>query len=582
MNKTTGQPGRGAERLAAPGAWERMATAVLCALRLDSLDSRVTALALIATLVPSLSMGCLFYIQNKRLLDDKIAQELHHVTTQAAREIDLRMRERLYDVRVFSTSTVVTEAMARPLGVSRPGAATHGRLEEYLRSVCAKFSDYEELLVVDPQGNVLATSAEQGGPSGLPEGWVQLAGTDRPIVGQPYVDPRLQRSVVTIAGPVRSLRGDFLGALAAKLDLEALGEILALYSADSTSDISLVDRQGRTLANPTRGAREFMRADLAPPVVERLFAEEGAAVPHAAHGQATVGSLQRLQQLDWGVLAQLEQSRAYAQIARLRNLTIGLVSGIMLAVGCAAYLLGLTVARPLDRLAKGSARVAGGDLGTRLPVLGRGEVAYLTDAFNKMVLRLAEGRKKLDETNEALRSKNEELQRFSTTDSLTGLHNRHSLMDLLAAELERSRRGGRPFGLLMIDVDHFKRFNDSHGHLAGDAILRKLGTLLESELRSCDHAARYGGEEFVVLLTEADLASSMLVAERIRARAETSLRVDGISTAVTLSLGLAVHPEHATEPEDLLRQADEALYEAKRAGRNGVAVAARRESSTRG
>jgi len=567
---------------AMPSRWERFATRALCALRLHSVDRRVTALALIATLVPSLAMGGLFYFQNKRLLDDKIAQELQHLTAQAAQEIDLRVRERLYDVRVFSTSTVVTEALERMLRSPAQSAADRARLEEYLRSVRDKFADYEELLVVDPAGQVLASSAERGGPAGLPENWARLAAADQPIVGEPHLDPQLQRPVVTIAGPVRTLRGGLIGALAAKLDVEAFAQILSVNSAGSASRASLIDHQGRALATAAHGSREFLRAELAPAIVALLLDGTGDLVSFEADGRSMVGSLTRLQRLDWAVLAQLERRQAYAQIARMRNVTVALVFAIMLAVGCAAYLLGLTVVRPLDRLARGSARVAAGDLKTALPVLGRGEVAYLTDAFNTMVQRLARARQELAGTNEALRRSNEELQLLSTTDSLTGLHNRHSLMALLDAELQRSGRNGAPFGVMMIDVDHFKRFNDTYGHLAGDQILRQLGALLRSELRSCDHAARYGGEEFVVILPEADLAGTLLVAERIRARAESTLRADGAAAATTLSLGLAVYPEHAAEAESLLREADTALYEAKRAGRNGVAVAGRHAAPVSG
>ncbi len=576
MEQGIGAPGGGTARpVEPPGALERSITVALGVCGLHSLKSKMTALALIATLLPSLTMGGLFYAHNKRLLQDKITQELQSITSQASREVDLRVRERLYDVRVFSTSSVVAETTDCLLSASVIGCGSERkRLENYLASVCARFTDYEELLVLDPEGHVLATSAAQAGAVVLPQNWIETAKADKPILGEPRRDETLAKGVIVIAEPIRSLQDRFVGLLAAKLNFEGFDELLLAYAVGASSNVRLIDREGRSLIGSADGPVAFLEPTVSPAVAHELFAHEGAPQEYEdARSSVAVGSLKRLQQLDWGVLAQLDRQTAYAQIARLRNITFVLVLGLMLTVGLAAWLLGLTVVGPLDRLARGSARVAGGDLTIELPVLGRGEVTYLTDAFNHMVQRLARGRSELDATNETLRQKNAELEALSTTDSLTGLHNRHSLMSALSSEVERARRLERSLGLLMIDVDHFKRYNDSRGHLAGDEMLRKVARLLESELRDCDLAARYGGEEFVVVLPETERASALEVAERIRRSAESATREGADASPVTLSVGVARYPESASTPEALLHEADAAMYEAKRLGRNRVVEA---------
>jgi diguanylate cyclase (GGDEF)-like protein len=312
-----------------------------------------------------------------------------------------------------------------------------------------------------------------------------------------------------------------------------------------------------------------------PDVAARLFEAEGGTLAYRdAFDRAAVGSMKRLQRVEWGVLAQLDRDTAFGRVTRLRNITIVLVLSLMLAIGLAAYLVGLTVVPPLERLVRGSARVARGDLAVDLPVLGESEVATLTASFNEMVRGLSRGRQELATTNDTLREKNAELHLLSSVDSLTGLHNRRSLMLRLSDEVERSRSHGHPFALLMIDVDHFKRYNDAHGHLAGDLVLRTVADVLKSELRADDLAARYGGEEFVVLLPRTDLDRAAHVAERLRRHAEEATRVAGDETAtVTLSVGLSLFPNHASGPEALLREADAALYEAKRSGRNRVVAA---------
>ena len=174
------------------------------------------------------------------------------------------------------------------------------------------------------------------------------------------------------------------------------------------------------------------------------------------------------------------------------------------------------------------------------------------------------------------------LLRSGFTDALTGWHNRRYLTVRLGEELARARRDGARLVCLMLDIDHFKRVNDSWGHAAGDAVLRELAQRIESQVRASDVAARYGGEEFVVLLPGTDVASALLLAERIRT-AVSATPIDlpnGEAVTITASIGIAeVQP--APEADDLktigdslIARADVALYAAKAAGRDRVMVEA--------
>ncbi|GAB4279134.1 MAG: hypothetical protein Kow0056_12120 [Coriobacteriia bacterium] len=163
--------------------------------------------------------------------------------------------------------------------------------------------------------------------------------------------------------------------------------------------------------------------------------------------------------------------------------------------------------------------------------------------------------------------------RLSITDELTGLRNYRFLQQRLDQEYERANRYNRYLSLLMLDVDHFKGFNDSHGHIAGNRALADLAGVLKSCVREVDIVARYGGEEFSVILPETDAAGAFVVAEKIReAVAEFEFADEsGERTGhLTVSVGVATFPVHALEREELLRQADDALYQAKHFGRNRV------------
>jgi diguanylate cyclase (GGDEF)-like protein len=163
-------------------------------------------------------------------------------------------------------------------------------------------------------------------------------------------------------------------------------------------------------------------------------------------------------------------------------------------------------------------------------------------------------------------------QQLALTDPLTGCVNRRAFELQLERDLKIATRARQPVSLVMLDVDHFKRVNDEHGHDAGDATLRFLSDVLRGELRAVDTAARYGGEEFAVILPQASLDAACAVAERLRARLEAT-DVPGIGI-VTASFGVATFPVHATTSAALVSVADQILYSAKRAGRNRVAVPA--------
>jgi len=167
------------------------------------------------------------------------------------------------------------------------------------------------------------------------------------------------------------------------------------------------------------------------------------------------------------------------------------------------------------------------------------------------------------------------MEKIAETDALTGLLNRRRMSERLAEEQARcAQPGAAPFALIIADVDHFKQINDTHGHPAGDRVLRAVAQLLSDGLRGRDVAARWGGEEFLMLLPETTLEGARDVADRLRASAEQVLRErSALGRAVTLTFGVAAFAPGASV-EACLKAADDAMYEGKRAGRNRVVPAA--------
>ena len=544
-------------------SWEQAVSRLLRALRLDSIRSKLLVFALLATLIPSFTTAWISYQQNKRSLTEKVTRELQSVSAQSAREMDLWIKERLYELRVFASSYEVSENLDRMArGGRKGGEQPRGRLQDYLRSVRERFTDYQELLVVDSEGGAVASSAAAPTPAHLPSGWTRTIRADNAVVGDAYWDDALKKGVVVFAVPIYQPGGRLLGALTAKVDLAAVYRLLRRFTAGDSSRLFLIAGDGRALVGSRSGPAELTRRSLDAASTSRLLAREGSVVEYAGlggngAGERVVGALTRVPQLDWAVLAEVPASEAFRQVTRLRNVTALIVAALFVGVGLLAYFLGLLISRPLDRLREGAAKVAGGDLAVVLPIVSGGELGYVTEVFNDMTARLRDGRR--------------ELERLSITDDLTGLFNRRYLMDMLALEIRRSRRMNHPFAVLMADVDNFKPYNDAHGHLEGDRALARIGAILRDTSRDVDCAARYGGEEFVVLMPETEMKGAVEMAERIRARlADDAV----IGKKLTISLGVAQFPADGETPEALLARADAALYQAKRDGRDRIVRAA--------
>lgn len=545
--------------------------------RLESLRSRILAFAVAAALLPAGTMLGVFYTQNRRALEKKINEDLLSGSAQSARASGVWLRERLYDLRVFAGSDEVVVTLdhgGRPAST----APTEGRLRDYLVSLHERFSDFEKLMVLDLDGNVVATSAGEVSKVPLPADWQSALRSDNQIVGDAYWDARAGRAKLIVAVPAQRADGRLLGAFAAELNLAPVELLLRSFATDSTGRIHLVNIKGAPIASSERVTEPMVKNHLPAPTMKKLRERARAPFSYISFGgREVIGTLEYVPQVNWAVIAEISSEAAYLQVRRFRDVALAVIAFLLIAVTLSAYRLGRLIARPLDRLTKAASEVAAGDLTVDLPAApGGGEVGYLTDVFNHMVYRLRDGRAELDRINETLIKKNEELELLSTTDSLTGLSNHRSLMNRLDAEVARYKKDKRGFSVLVGDVDHFKQYNDAFGHPAGDEVLQRIAEIMRDSTRKIDCCARYGGEEFVIVLPDTSIADALDTAEHIRARIAAK-KFNG--RKMTLSIGVASFPEDADDAEAIIAIADEALYQAKREGRDRT-VRARRLQKT--
>ncbi|RMF47323.1 MAG: sensor domain-containing diguanylate cyclase [Deltaproteobacteria bacterium] len=246
--------------------------------------------------------------------------------------------------------------------------------------------------------------------------------------------------------------------------------------------------------------------------------------------------------------------------ARQRSMLLGtaLTCGLALLIGIVTtVLLTRAVVRPLAALRRHAYRLGQGDLKTRINLPLDDEFGSLAEVFNTMAGNLERSQEVLHD--------------MAMRDGLTGLYNRREFHHRLQAEFDRARRRQSPLSILMMDIDHFKKVNDTYGHLVGDEVLREVAARVGRHIRTMDFLARYGGEEFVIITPEPH-QGALVLAERIRAQVadEPVLISDGQLLPVTISLGCATWPDQGETDLELVNLADQALYSAKEQGRNRV------------
>jgi diguanylate cyclase (GGDEF)-like protein len=388
----------------------------------------------------------------------------------------------------------------------------------------------------------------------------------------------LERPTLLALHAIRGRRGTTLAFLVERIDLRELEPLVRASGGDLPLSVWLLDRDGvvvvRSIAVPDGPEPNRLLLD-----VSRGDVVADAKLPDSTPLRYIQTSLAAPLDGRLAVTIRAADAERPARDSRGRVLGLALLGvGVMLVAFVWAT---RGVLRPILFLSEGARRLSAGDLNVFLPVWGRDEIGALTATFNEMIRRLREGRETIEDArdelaraNEELRAANQTLEALAITDGLTGLYNHRHFQDTLEREIRRCDREGRPLSLLMLDIDHFKQFNDRWGHTEGDAALRRVAGQMMKTIRTSDSAFRYGGEELALLLPGCMKEQARDVAEKVRLAVEDSwTRRGAAGPRLTVSIGVATSPEDARVARALVDAADGALYAAKAKGRNCVVVA---------
>lgn len=515
--------------------------------RLD-IRTKVVTLVALSALAPTLVVGTSAYVTARRILVEKVTNLISDRTARSAADLRDWMQTHASEGDVFASSFLLVDNLERFAGASADGEEELAlqavrTIEEYLIEVQSRSPLVRELHVVACDGT-------------------EVAGTGASRVGRKVL--RDHRAVTFIDGAGRSARL-VVARPVGRPDEEPVGGLVAISGMAELWErlSSEIPAGGRLLVAAEDGTVHFDSSADPPDLgrddgrtVFRRAAELGAGIARypSRAGREMVAGHRYLPAEQLAVVLEMDQQQSFEATYRLRDFILLICLLSAAAMTALGYWLVLTLTGPIQSLIAGAQAVAEGNLELEVPVRGGGEIGYLTEVFNDMTRSLRETHAKLEE--------------LSVTDELTGLVNRRHLGELFEREIQRADRTGAPLAVLMIDLDHFKRFNDRFGHLAGDELLSRLGEFFEKQLRPTDVAARYGGEEFALLLPGAGRDEAGATAERLRAGfAELA---EDVRHGVTMSIGVAILPEDGGDEEQVLAAADQALYEAKRRGRNRV------------
>jgi diguanylate cyclase (GGDEF)-like protein len=489
--------------------------------------------------------------------------------------------QRLVTQAAQQQAQIVEGARQTLVAIAQAPFALHddfARCNQYLAGILARSSGiYHSMGIYRADGLLVCNAVPWQGRIFSPDRlYVSLAkSTGKFAIGEYQVGRVTRQHGINFGYPLADARGNVIAVAFVALDLAWINRMAAAVPLPERAILTVIDRDGvvlarhpaleestgqklrvpRVLEAALAGRNEVIQA-IGTDGVDRLYAFEG--VTENPDGTIPLR-----------VIVSLPLSTVLDDVNALwvRNfIYLGIVTILLLAG--AWYGAEILMLRNIRILLDATRDVQAGRLGARTGLVhGKDELAQLGAAFDAMAHAL-------EKRDADLQRATHDLQQQAITDPLTGLYNRRFLYEVLPRELARARRKNAPVAVMMIDIDHFKRVNDTYGHEAGDLVLKEIACLIKAAVRASDVCCRYGGEEIAVVLPEAPIEGAQRRAEALRTAVE-KLEIDYPGQkriSVTLSLGVAVYPDHGGDADSLLRAADVALYEAKSAGRNCVVV----------
>jgi diguanylate cyclase (GGDEF)-like protein len=494
--------------------------------------------------------GALSYAS--RLTKESIQKQQYATTELLARSLDDKLGSILVEISRVAQA-VPPEVLDAPV-----------KAQEFLRKQNTFFSVFDGIFLVNNDFNLMAVSPEDPNLLGrkvvtLRPFLVRVREFGLPDFSEPYLSPKSNGPALAVAYPLEDKLGSPKGFLVGRINLskDNFVEDLISYRIGAKGYIYVINQERRLILHPDKS--RLMKTDVPPGsnrfLEKALRGHEGSGETVNSRGVQQIISVKRLKTVNWILATVFPKEEAYSPLKSLRTFLVAsfiLVTALSVVI---IWLLTVKITANLHSFTEQIREIKKDALRPQaVEIRGDDEVALLATTFNDLLGELDQARASLDE--------------MTRTDPLTGLYNRRHFMQQAPQILALAARKGGTTALLMIDLDHFKRINDSYGHEVGDRVLVEVAAILRQTVRQYDLVIRHGGEEFLLLLPLAGIDEAGEVAERMRQRVE-AFKMPCCHDTITFTISIGGYV--ARRMDDLNRsiaRADRALYQAKNSGRN--------------
>lgn len=527
----------------------------------------------------TLLVGGSLYFYIEQVLTTQLVLErgkaMHAQASAVAAVIADNLRERQREIDLLAQTPLYRRS---PL--SSPDIARN------LQSLQSSYPQYSWVGVADAEGKVLAaTGGLLVGGNVKARPWF-VAGLQGSFTGDLHEAVLLAKLLpraeglgpprfIDFAAPIRDDAGGVRGVLGAHADWKWVADVIGVIVPENhrvaQTDIYILSADGRII-HPDLG-------DAQPKLPAQLSTQQGHALSHWEDGvrylsaMVAVPGIGPAEVLGWRVVIRQPEAVALASLHALQQHLIIFGIAAALIFMALTFAIATLMSRNLEKVASYAREIEqGGDPAQITLYSTTSEVRHLFNALRSMAAKLLDSQhdleRKVDERTAELAEANEELRRIARRDGLTGLYNRFAANEALLSEFQRMQRTGVAYAILLMDIDYFKRVNDTYGHEVGDLALQGVAAILHGTVRVTDFVARYGGEEFLVILPATGLQDAIAVAEKVRA-AVAAIPAPGSGSA-TISIGVAMADKQQASECEAVALADQNLYRAKEGGRNRV------------
>ncbi len=524
-------------------------------------------------LIATVLLGLMLFTSHYHLVE-KVLKETSYRNQSVITQKQLEFINSWYSERKKDMVTLVDTRVVYTLNKS--GMA--GLFENFTK----KNPEYERIAFVGLNGKIEVNSKWKNGISLKDRDYFKAGLEGQYFISQPFQSTLTGKPIIIFTEPVKA-NERVVGVMLGVVNLDTLNDIM--IDNHSYLDTYLVNMEGYLITNPKyskqiQGYKTLQTKVLSEGVKKAMVSKYDTGEYQNYAGDTVLGSYRLIPEYKWIMVAEINNSDVLQSVQDNQRDIAGLTFAVILAgVIPIGIFFSYLITKPVKKLTNMVNNVSRGKWDQRVKVWWSfREIATLAEAINRMAEIIEKNEEEIQANHEELLEKNRLLEQLAITDHLTQVYNRRYILGRMPSELAHANRYGEQITTIMLDLDYFKKVNDTFGHNVGDQALLGVVEVIKQTIRKADILGRWGGEEFILICPNTGLQAAVALAERIRTKVEEVefTTPDGVRLYLSLSMGVSafchLYPTFEQDIEDMIIRADKALYKAKHLGRNRVEV----------